>query len=57
MLDKFVLSQPPLSQPSVHGLGPQQVANKGPWEVRGAPTSLLVDGWLLVDVGIWAGGL
>lgn len=24
---------------------------------RGALTSLLVDGWLLVDVGIWAGGL
>lgn len=30
---------------------------KGPRSQRGALTSLLVDRWLLVDVGIWAGGL
>lgn len=30
---------------------------EGAQSVRGALTSLLVDGWLLVDIGIWAGGL
>ena len=42
---------PPSVQP------PSRWWERGCWSVRGTLTSLLVDGGLLVDIGIWASGL
>lgn len=45
------MALPPTVQP------PSRWRESGCWSLRGTLTSLLVDGGLLVDIGIWASGL
>lgn len=49
------ISAPMALPPSVQP--PSRWWEQGCWSVRGTLTSLLVDGGLLVDIGIWASGL